>query len=105
LLEAGVIDDITPISYAPEYRRRIYGKHFAGPMRQTHSNGGYPILGSIAALEESRADFLVHFDSDMLLYQDTGTAGCGNRRRRARRTSRTRAASIASRRSPAGCSS
>ena len=41
-------------------------------MRQTHSNGGYPILGSIAAIEESRADFFVHFDSDMLLYQDPG---------------------------------
>jgi hypothetical protein len=72
LLQSGIVDAIIPINYAPEYRRRIYRKHFAGPMRQTHSNGGYPILGSIAAIEESRADFLVHFDSDMLLYQDAG---------------------------------
>ena len=41
-------------------------------MRQTHSSGGYPILGSIGALEESRADFLVHYDSDMMLYQEPG---------------------------------
>jgi hypothetical protein len=72
LLQAGVVDAITPINYSPRYRRRTYRKHFAVPMRQTHSNGGYPILGSIAAIEESRADFFVHFDSDMLLYQDSG---------------------------------
>lgn len=72
LLEAGVVDAVSPINYSPEYRRHTYRKHFADPMRQTHSNGGYPILGSIAAIEESQADFLVHFDSDMLLYQDSG---------------------------------
>ena len=72
LLQAGVVDAVAPIDYSPHYRRRTYRKHFAGPMRQTHSHGGYPILGSIAAIEESRADFLVHFDSDMLLYQDSG---------------------------------
>lgn len=72
LVEAGIMDTIAPIDYSPQYRRRTYRKHFAGPMRQTHSNGGYPILGSIFAVEESRADFLVHFDSDMLLHQDPG---------------------------------
>ncbi len=72
LLQAGVVDAITPIDYSPEYRRRIYGKHFAGLMRQTHSRGGYPILGSIFALEESQAEYLVHFDNDILLYQDSG---------------------------------
>ena len=72
LVAAGLIDAIAPIDYSPEFRRRMYRKHFAGPMRQTHSSGGYPILGSIFALEESRADFLVHFDSDMLLHQAPG---------------------------------
>ena len=72
LVAAGVVDGVVPIDYSPRYRRRIYRKHFGVPMRQTHSNGGYPILGSIAAIEESRADFFVHFDSDMLLYQDPG---------------------------------
>ncbi len=72
LLQAGVVDAIAPIGYSPPDRRRIYRKHFAGPMRRTHSHGGYPILGSIFAIEESRADFLVHFDSDMLLHQDSG---------------------------------
>ncbi|MGH7517638.1 MAG: hypothetical protein ACREOC_09235 [Gemmatimonadales bacterium] len=72
LLQAGVMDAIMPIDYSPHYRRRTYQKHFTGLMRQTHSSGGYPILGSIFAIEESRADFLVHFDSDMLLYQDSG---------------------------------
>jgi hypothetical protein len=72
LVQDGVVDDLVPIDYSRDSRRRIYRKHFAGPMRQTHSHGGYPILGSIQALEESRADYLVHFDSDMLLHQDAG---------------------------------
>ncbi len=72
LIEMGVVDAAAPIDYSPEYRRRMFRKHFAVPMRQTHSSGGYPILGSIFAVEESRADFLVHFDSDMLLYQAPG---------------------------------
>src|SRR5512135_2363827 len=72
LIEAGIIDATAPIDYTPGYRRRLYRKHFVPPMRRTHSHGGYPILGSIAAIEESGADFLVHFDSDMLLYQAPG---------------------------------
>jgi hypothetical protein len=72
LVAAGVIDAIAPIDYSPEFRRRMYRKHCRGPMRQTHSSGGYPILGSIFAVEESRSDYLVHFDSDMLLYQAPG---------------------------------
>ena len=72
LVASGVVDAIAPIDYSPEFRRRMYRKHFAGPMRQTHSSGGYPILGSIFAVEESRSDYLVHFDSDMLLYQAPG---------------------------------
>jgi hypothetical protein len=72
LIDAGVIDAIAPIDYSPQYRRRMYRKHFAGLMRQTHSNGGYPILGSIFAIEESPADYLVHFDSDILLHQSPG---------------------------------
>jgi hypothetical protein len=72
LVQGGIIDVIAPIDYSPDYHRRMYRKHFAGLMRQTHSNGGYPILGSIFAVEESTADYLVHFDSDMLLYQAPG---------------------------------
>lgn len=70
LIEDGVVDGLVRIDYSPEHRRRTYRKHFAGLMRQTASSGGYPILGSIQALEESRADYLVHFDSDMLLHQE-----------------------------------
>jgi hypothetical protein len=77
LVQDGVIDALVPIDYSPDARRRIYRKHFAGPMRQTHSHGGYPILGSIQALEESRADYLVHFDSDMLLHQDADYSWIG----------------------------
>jgi hypothetical protein len=72
LVAAGLIDDIAPIDYSPEFHRRMYRKHFAGLTRQTHSSGGYPILGSIFAIEESRADYLVHFDSDIMLYQAPG---------------------------------
>jgi hypothetical protein len=72
LVEAGLIDVIAPIDYSPDFHRRMYRKHFRGLMRQTHSSGGYPILGSIFAIEESPADYLVHFDSDIMLYQAPG---------------------------------
>jgi hypothetical protein len=41
-------------------------------MWQTHNFRGYPILGSIFSIEEAKTDYLVHFDSDMLLYQHCG---------------------------------
>lgn len=69
LIATRVVDEAIEIDYSDTYRDRMYNKHFSNPLRHTHNYRGYPILGSIFAIEESNADYVVHFDSDMLLYQ------------------------------------
>jgi hypothetical protein len=69
LKTAGVIDDYWEMDYSPGVKKRLYLRHFDGNLRFSHNYRGYPVLGSIYALEKARADYFVHFDSDMLLYQ------------------------------------
>lgn len=70
LLHKGVVDRVVDINYSPAYRSKIYHKHFGSPIRATHNYKGYPILGSIFAIEECQSEYVVHFDSDMMMYQD-----------------------------------
>lgn len=72
LRDAGLIDLIIDMDYSPEYQHRVYRKHFGSVPRPTHNYKGYPILGTIFSLEEVPGDYLLHFDSDMLLYQKPG---------------------------------
>lgn len=69
LLEAKVVDRVVDFNYDPSYRQRIYLKHFGSLLRATHNYKGYPILGSIFTIEECRSKYMVHFDSDMMMYQ------------------------------------
>lgn len=69
LLNNGVVDRIIDINYDPEFHRRVFCKHFGTYIRYTHNYKGYPILGSMFKIEECRSDYMLHFDSDMLLYQ------------------------------------
>jgi hypothetical protein len=69
LLKSGIVDRIVEMNYDPNYRQRIYHKHFGTPIRNTHNYKGYPILGSIFKIEECKSDYMLHFDSDMLLHQ------------------------------------
>ena len=69
LLEAGVVDRIVDINYDPQYRDRLFRKHFGSRIQQTHNYKGYPILGTIFTIEEAQSDYMLHFDSDMLLHQ------------------------------------
>jgi hypothetical protein len=71
LLEMGVVDRLVDINYDPAYRNQIYQKHFHSPIRATHNYKGYPILGSIFTIEECKSDYIVHFDSDMMMYQQS----------------------------------
>lgn len=66
----GTIDKVIDIPYKQEYRRKAYQKHFSDRIRHTHDYRGYPIWGSILPLETVKTRYLVHFDSDMLLYQN-----------------------------------
>lgn len=72
LLSEGIVDQVINIDYSKAYRNQVYKKHFGKTMWQTHNFRGYPILGSIFSIEQAATDYLVHFDSDMLLYQDHG---------------------------------
>lgn len=73
LLTDGVVDKVLDIDYAQTYRQQVYGKHFGtSGIRQTHNYKGYPILGTIFSLEEVPGDYLLHFDSDMMLHQQAG---------------------------------
>ena len=69
LLEAGVVDRVVDINYDPQYRDRLFRKHFGSRIQQTHNYKGYPILGTIFTIEEAQSDYMLHFDSDMLLHQ------------------------------------
>lgn len=69
LVQDGVIDEVIDIPYSAPERKQGYRKHFAPPLFHTHDCRGYPIWGSIFPLETVKTRYLVHFDSDMLLYQ------------------------------------
>lgn len=69
LLSSGVVDKVVDIDYSDAYRQKIYQKHFGDPIRKSHNYKGYPILGTIFSLEEVSGDYIVHFDSDMMLHQ------------------------------------
>jgi hypothetical protein len=69
LLQTGTIDRVVDINYDPVYRQKIYRKHFGSPLQSTHNYKGYPILGTIFTIEEANADYMLHYDSDMLLHQ------------------------------------
>lgn len=69
LLELGLIDKIVDINYHKSYQNKVYLKHFGSLINQTHNYKGYPILGTIFTIEDCISDYMVHFDSDMLMYQ------------------------------------
>lgn len=73
LIQAGVMDEAIDMDYSDEFRRTVYQKHLGDrAIRPTHNYKGYPILGTIFSLEAVPGDYLVHFDSDMLLHQEPG---------------------------------
>lgn len=69
LLKEGVVDRVVDIDYAKAYQERVYRKHFGSPLKPTHNYKGYPILGTIFHIEEAKGDYMLHYDSDMLLHQ------------------------------------
>lgn len=69
LLELGIIDKIVDINYQKSYQNKVYLKHFGSLINQSHNYKGYPILGTIFTIEDCISDYMVHFDSDMLMYQ------------------------------------
>lgn len=68
LMEQGVVDRVEQIKYDKTTIRSLAAKHFASRPGYTHDVHGYPIHGSAFAIEDSKTDYFVHFDCDMLLH-------------------------------------
>ncbi|NJL41586.1 MAG: glycosyltransferase family 2 protein [Leptolyngbyaceae cyanobacterium SM1_4_3] len=71
LLDSNVVDKVVDIDYSETFHRQVYQKHFGRRIKQTHNYKGYPILGSLFAIEAAQSDYLLRLDSDMLFYQET----------------------------------
>lgn len=73
LINEGITDRVIDIDFSDEYRRRIYKKHFGtSRLKETHNYKGAPYLGYSFCIEESQTEYILHFDCDMLLYQQYG---------------------------------
>ena len=70
LLTSGVVDRIVNIDFSSDYVDKIYIKHFGKSIGQTHNYRGAPVLGYMFLLENARSDYLLHFNTDMLIYQN-----------------------------------
>lgn len=70
LLACGIIDMVVNVDFSREYQEKVYRKHLGKFIRKTHNFRGAPVLGYIFLLEEAKSDYLLHFNSDMLIYQD-----------------------------------
>jgi len=70
LLTSGVVDTIINIDFSKNYQKKVYIQHLGKFIRQTHNFRGAPVLGYIFLLEKAKSDYLVHFNTDMLIYQD-----------------------------------
>lgn len=69
LVNMGVIDRLVELDYAKPIRKKLYQKYFDRLLWETHNYRGAPIYGYMFALEFIRGDYVLHFDSDMLLHQ------------------------------------
>ncbi|MGG6263567.1 hypothetical protein ACQ4M3_16340 [Leptolyngbya sp. AN03gr2] len=70
LLQMGIIDRIVEIDYSMSIRKPLYQKYFGRLLRETHNHRGAPIYGYMFSLEQVKGDYVLHFDSDMLLHQE-----------------------------------
>src|ERR1700719_1504613 len=50
----------------------LSAKYFGSRISAMRDHRGVPLFGWIAGIEEARTDFVVHFDSDILLHQAPG---------------------------------
>ena len=72
LFTSGVIDEIVSIDFSGDYQQKAYAKHLGRFVRPTHNFRGAPFLGYIFLLDKAGSDYLVHFNTDMLIYQNAG---------------------------------
>jgi hypothetical protein len=67
-----VISRVVNLSAVHQDSERICQKYLGRVPPVGRDRRGIPLLGWIAGLDAARTDFVVHFDSDILLHQDAG---------------------------------
>jgi hypothetical protein len=72
LINQGYIDKAIKVDYRPEIREPIVRKHLGRATWETHDFRDAPIYAYLFAYEAAQADYFLHFDADMLLYQAEG---------------------------------
>lgn len=75
LIDQGVMDRIVKIDYEPAQIKKVYQKYFGAEQAQqmlnhTHNWKGSTVYASLYCIEASASNYYLHFDADMLLYQD-----------------------------------
>ncbi len=75
LINDGVIDRVAKIDYDPKLIARIYQKYFgveqaAKMANHTHNWKGSTIYASLYCIEVAASNYYLHFDADMMLYQN-----------------------------------
>ena len=70
--DEGIVSRILRLSTVHDRDRQLSEKYFGRVLPSARDRRGIPLLGWVAGLDEARTDFVVHFDSDMLLHQRPG---------------------------------
>jgi hypothetical protein len=76
LIDQGVIDKIVKIDYDPTLVKQVYTKYFGldqalQMLEHTHNWKGSTVYASLYCIETAKTDYYLHFDADMLLYQNS----------------------------------
>jgi hypothetical protein len=77
LIDRGVMDRIVKIDYDRHLIKTIYTKYFGQEqalkmLDHTHNWKGSTVYASLYCIETAQSDYYLHFDADMLLYQQAG---------------------------------
>ena len=67
-IRTGVIDRIIEVRHTDPSQLAIYRSQHTRPVRHTRDHRGYPNLACALELALPQTDYLLHFDSDMLLH-------------------------------------
>ena len=69
---SGLIDRIEYIEPQSRLIKDLSKKYLSGIVTETHDYGGCALMSYLAGIELARHRFVIHYDADMLLYQEPG---------------------------------
>ena len=75
LQDAQLIDIVEDVDWSPRAIERVMARYYGNPTAPTHdTNGAAPVYQYLWAIDQCTADFVLHFDSDLLVYFQGGGA-------------------------------